>query len=338
MSIIGCDISGWQPGNVDLTGMGFVYVKSTQGMYKVNANHDAQVAEARSLGLVVGHYHFPAWGDPVAEARTFFGSLGWRTGEFLVLDIENSKVTPWPADPVSWCVAFEREVLRLSELYCLDYLGPASRARWNWAGLAALGGGLISPEYNPIGPSSPAPWTTVAMWQNADTNITGGDSDIFYGDRNALISYGTPGQVNPQSGTVTPIQEDPLAIFNNIDDFKNAVISVVQPMHDVDREWVKDRVGEVPAAVLAHPVTHFDPTSGKADGQTTDLATIAGYRDFQDNTTRTDVADVAARVTDAVSAALPRLVADAVAAHPPAVDVNAIADAVLARIKAQYDK
>jgi GH25 family lysozyme M1 (1,4-beta-N-acetylmuramidase) len=97
-SILGCDISGWQPANVNFTGMGFVYVKSTEGLSKINANHDAQCNEARRLGLVVGHYHFPAWGDPVAEARAFFGSLGWRSGEFLVLDIENSTATPFPEE------------------------------------------------------------------------------------------------------------------------------------------------------------------------------------------------------------------------------------------------
>jgi hypothetical protein len=206
MSIRGTDISGWQPGNVNLAGLDFVYVKATQGTWKVNANHDAQVAQARACGLVVGHYHFPAWGDPRAEARAFVSASGWQPGEFMVLDIENSPQTPWPADPVTWCCAFVQEVARLIGIWCMDYAGPNVRSSWNWAPLAALGGGLIDPEYNNVGPSSSAPWANVAMWQNADTNQTGGDSDIFFGDRATLAAYGTPGTVT-QASTITPLPQ-----------------------------------------------------------------------------------------------------------------------------------
>jgi hypothetical protein len=51
-----------------------------------------------------------------------------------------------------------------------------------------------------------------------------------------------------------------------------------------------------------------------------------------------DPAAIAKAVTDAVAAQLPALVTAAIAAHPPTVDVNSIAEAVEARIKAQYDK
>jgi hypothetical protein len=34
------------------------------------------------------------------------------------------------------------------------------------------------------------------MWQNADTNVSGGDSDVFFGSKAALIAYGTPGGVS----------------------------------------------------------------------------------------------------------------------------------------------
>ena len=195
MSIHGCDISGWQASHVDFTGDDFVYVKATQGLVKVNANHDAQVAEARSLGLVVGHYHFPNWGDPVAEARAFWAGAQAQAGDFLVLDIETSDQTPWPPDPVGWCVAFEDEVHRLSGAWCLDYAGPNVRSQFNWTALAVRGGGLIDPEYNPVGPGPAAPWADLAMWQNADTDASGGDSDVFYGDRAQLVKYGVPGSI-----------------------------------------------------------------------------------------------------------------------------------------------
>jgi hypothetical protein len=204
MSIQGCDISGWQPASVNFAGMQFVYVKYTQGTYKVNGNHDAQVAQARAEGLIVGHYHFPAWGNPQAEAQAFWAAINAQPGDFLVLDIEDSVYTPWPADPVTWCCAFEDELHRLSGCWAMDYAGPNVRRRWNWAPLAQRGGGLIDPEYNPVGPGSPAPWSDVAMWQNADTNVSGGDSDIFYGDRATLLKYGIPGGINTEGTITTP--------------------------------------------------------------------------------------------------------------------------------------
>lgn len=235
--IRGADISGWQPAQVNLDGLEFVYVKATQGLFKVNANHDAQVAQARAAGLIVGHYHFPAWGNPVAEARAFVSCIDWRPGEFAVLDIENSPVTPWPVDPVSWAVAFELEVYRLLGIWAMDYDGPNVRHAWNWAPLAALGGGLISPEYNNTGPSDPSPWANVAMWQNADTNISGGDSDVFYGDRAALIAYGTPGAV-AQSGTITPTQEDEVVTPSDIDAIAAAVENRIFNQHMIENHVV----------------------------------------------------------------------------------------------------
>lgn len=271
-----------------MAGLAFVYVKATQGIYKVNANHDAQVGEARSLGLVVGHYHFPAWGDPAAEAAAFVAGSGWRPGEFMVLDIENSPVTPWPADPVTWSVAFENEVARLLGIWCMDYAGPNVRAMWNWAPLAGLGGGLIDPEYNNVGPSSSAPWANVAMWQNADTNQTGGDSDIFYGDAAALRAYGTPGAVT-QSGTITPIKEGFLMaltdaqqqdIYDLIAGAKQVALANVFAAQAADYVWGKKitkqgggettpgseiswlarNFADVPANVLDHSFTLADGT------------------------------------------------------------------------------
>lgn len=213
--ILGADVSGWQGPILDYSGLDFVYVKITQGTYIANPNHDAQVAHARELGLIVGHYHFPAWGDPRAEARAFWAAANAQQGDFLVLDIENSTYTPWPADPVTWCCAFEDELQALSGTWAMDYAGPNVRSSWDWTPLAQRGGGLIDPEYNPVGPGSPAPWAAVAMWQNADTNISGGDSDIFYGDRAALIAYGIGG-IGADSTPHTPDEQFLIDLFGSL--------------------------------------------------------------------------------------------------------------------------
>lgn len=191
--IYGCDVSGWQVPDPDYTGLDFVYVKSTQGTVLINPNHDEQVAKARREGRIVGHYHWPAWGDPVAEARAFVSLSGIQPGDFLVLDIESSSDTPWPADPVTWCCRWEDEVHRLTQCWPMDYCGRNVTGSWDWSPLAVRGGGRILPAYNPTGPGDPSPWPFVAMWQNADTNVSGGDSDQFFGDRATLARYGVPG-------------------------------------------------------------------------------------------------------------------------------------------------
>ncbi len=303
MTINGADISGWQPANVNLSGLDFVYVKATQGIYKVNAQHDAQVAQARAAGLIVGHYHFPAWGDPVQEAQAFIIGSGWQPGEFMVLDIENSPQTPWPSDPVPWCVAFENEVYGQLGIWCMDYAGPNVRSGWNWAPLAALGGGLIDPEYNNTGPSDPSPWSNVAMWQNADTNQTGGDSDVFYGDRNALTAYGTPG-TTAQATTITPTQEADMtpdesaqlkavydAIFNGGTTMKYGA-SLQGLIDDIPRR-VREEVAVTRGPVKTSLAQELADTNTHAMAALGALVTVAqGVGDLKAKTVATAVATV----------------------------------------------
>jgi LysM repeat protein len=189
MSIVGCDTSGWQAANVSLAGQAFEVSKATQGITYINPNHAAQVAQARAAGLLVGHYHFADGGTPEDEADYFIANADWRRGEILALDVEHP-FTDNVADVVGWSVRFLTRVHSRLGVWPLLYIDSSTRGRFNWTPVAALGVGLWDAEYNSVGPSGSAPFAFVAIWQNADTNVSGGDSDVFEGDPAAWHRYG----------------------------------------------------------------------------------------------------------------------------------------------------
>lgn len=214
MTLNGADISGWQPPYVNMDGKDFVIVKSTQGTVLVNANHDSQVAEARSKNCIVGHYHFPNWGDPRAEAEAFWNLSSFEAGDFAMLDIESSNQTPWPADPVGWTVAFNQRFAELSnDTVPLQYTNLQIRKSWDWTPNAiGQNTGCVDAEWNPNGPSNVSPWPFCAIWQNADTDQTGGDSDIFFGDRTQLEKYGYNPNVTPAPAPVPEPVPEPVPV------------------------------------------------------------------------------------------------------------------------------
>lgn len=94
MTITGIDVSNYQSDAPPLSGRGFCFVKATEGTRYVNPRHAAQIAHARSAGLVVGHYHFVNDNSSMAEQVAYFVSkAGARTGEILALDWETPTVS-----------------------------------------------------------------------------------------------------------------------------------------------------------------------------------------------------------------------------------------------------
>lgn len=191
MSLNGCDISGFQKPYPDLSHKKFVIIKSTQGTVLVNTEYSDQLAHARSYqDMIVGHYHFPAWGDPIAECDAFIDNSDIANGEFVGLDIENSQQTPWPADPVTWCAQWITHFIAREGFVPLSYTSYSIRRSWNWQQLVDLNSGCWDAAWNPNGPGDVSPWNFAAIWQNNDLDPdTGGDGDIFLGDETQLRAY-----------------------------------------------------------------------------------------------------------------------------------------------------
>lgn len=89
----GQDWANYQVAAPSLAGLGFVFVKATEGSSYVNPKHDAQVAHARSHGLVVGHYHFVRPGSMTAQADYFLAHAGAKAGDVLAFDWEDTGVS-----------------------------------------------------------------------------------------------------------------------------------------------------------------------------------------------------------------------------------------------------
>lgn len=94
MKVYGIDVASYQGEEYPLSGYDFVIVKATEGITFTNPLYAKQVKRARDAGKIVGHYHFVNHNQSmVKQAKYFVTTAIVRTGEFLVLDWEDPKVT-----------------------------------------------------------------------------------------------------------------------------------------------------------------------------------------------------------------------------------------------------
>ena len=114
-------------------------------------------------------------------------------------------------------------------------------------------------------------------------------NSTFYGriDPEPLFT----GSLSYASESITPVQEDELSAGDVA-----AIIDAVQKMHDVTRDYI-------PGATLTRQVPYKDPVTGQDTGQTTSLATMAGFADFQATATRALVLQGPAGIASQINAA-----------------------------------
>lgn len=89
MGTYGEDWASFQSASPDTTGLGFAFVKVTEGLGYVNPMWVPQRDHAKANGLVWGAYHYPHMGNSVtAEADFFLGQVAWKPGDLVALDWE----------------------------------------------------------------------------------------------------------------------------------------------------------------------------------------------------------------------------------------------------------
>jgi hypothetical protein len=92
--ITGVDVSSYQDANTyPIAGMSFAIVKATESTTYLNPKYAAQLAHARTNGLVVGHYHFATGTNSAEQVAYFAAHADVRPGELIALDWEESSVT-----------------------------------------------------------------------------------------------------------------------------------------------------------------------------------------------------------------------------------------------------
>lgn len=184
----GQDWASYQSATLATAGLGFVFVKATEGTGYANPLHAAQVSHVRADGRVVGHYHYPHMAaDAATEAGYFLSVAQPQPGDVLILDWEGYDAAN-NSVPFSRQVAYKAAFLaRLAAVapvhqhltYCnTDYLnrdpnGPYGDALWiatsgRPAGQPGIGhawlihqystAGGIDHDYCPLNPAQLKAW------------------------------------------------------------------------------------------------------------------------------------------------------------------------------------
>jgi GH25 family lysozyme M1 (1,4-beta-N-acetylmuramidase) len=186
--IRGIDISSWQErvdfARVVADGIGFVYVKATDGVGYVNPWYRAQIAGASDAGLPCGSYHFAQpgshSGDTVASARRdarseaeYFLSIAFpKKGQLVpVLDLEVGGLPPHLY--VEWVRAWLDHVAEKTGVPPILYTNPNT---WTKTGNSTAFGRypLWIAHYGVDAPAIPAGWSSYTIWQFTETGVVDG--------------------------------------------------------------------------------------------------------------------------------------------------------------------
>jgi len=223
---LGTDVSAYQPANIDwvhckTNGVMFAYIKATESTGFISSTMASQIAGAKAQGIPVGLYHFArpnahpnitGANSADTEAQYFLNTAGpyiKTGGQNLIpmLDWEDPYVTNVSSTILNettmsqwvneWCYyvsnyaqskGITMKVLVYSGTwYCAPgsgYRGGLNSTVTQWPN--AMSGYPSNPNAQTGAPST-SPWTTFSIWQYADTNWSGGDSDVFNGTTNQFL-------------------------------------------------------------------------------------------------------------------------------------------------------
>ncbi|KAL1586759.1 hypothetical protein WHR41_04539 [Cladosporium halotolerans] len=190
-TVKGFDISHYQS-SVDFNaaynsgGLRFVYIKATEGTTYKDPKFSSHYTSATNAGFIRGGYHF-AHGDTSATSQANYfvqNGGGWSNdGKTLpgMLDLEGDCIS------VSWIKEFSDRYHALTSRYPVLYSSPS----W-WK--QCTGNSNAFTSTNPLmmacwssSPCTPqGGWPYYTIWQNADSNPYGGDSDVFNGSLDSL--------------------------------------------------------------------------------------------------------------------------------------------------------
>lgn len=182
------DVSHWNKvtdwKKVKDDGVEAVIMKVSQGDSFVDPKFEEYRKGARSVGLLVGYYHFADGRDAGKEANHFVKTIGnMQVGEFLALDWE----IPHPKATI-WSKEFLDHVLALTSIRPLFYTNEYRVISFDWSGVVAGNYGLWVAKYGANdGKMGADPkrgqWPFIAIWQytsRGKVNGIDGFVDINY--------------------------------------------------------------------------------------------------------------------------------------------------------------
>ena len=236
---LGTDVSGYQPSinwtTVKNAGVTFAWSKATEGKTYTNPYFTAQEAGATGVGIYIGAYHYarPSSNPNITGANSadteaaYFWSVAGNYvkagGGYLVpmLDWEDIYCTNQlsAATLSAWVNEWCNSVSNYAALNGVPGVRPIvytgtwySRPSSTYSGLTTavtnwpswIAAYPVNPNPQTGGPSDTYPWPTWTVWQYADTNWSGGDSDVFNGTAAGLQSSLVIGGTNFPTITAPP--------------------------------------------------------------------------------------------------------------------------------------
>ena len=221
---LGTDVSHYQGtinwAYVKSSGVAFAWAKATEGVGYTDAYFASNVSNAKANGIPIGAYHFarPSAHPNVTgansaetEAAYFWGVISNYVapgGYYMVpmLDWEDTRVTNQLSTTTmsSWVNQFCLTISNYAYAKGIPGMKPVvytgvwySTPSSTYAGLNSsvtqwpswIAAYPSNPNPQTGGPSSSFPWSTWNFWQYADTNWSGGDSDVFNGTLAGLSAY-----------------------------------------------------------------------------------------------------------------------------------------------------
>jgi GH25 family lysozyme M1 (1,4-beta-N-acetylmuramidase) len=224
---LGCDVSHWQ-GSINWTtvkngGMTFAWAKATEGTGYTDPYFVINQNGARGVGIPIGAYHFARpssnpnlTGANSAESEaahywsvvnsyvnpdglSMIPMLDWEdTGATIAAGFTTAEMSAWVNQ---WCntISNYARLKGISGLKPIVYTGVwfstpggtypgLNTTVTNWPSWIAAYPANPNPQTG--SPSAGSfPWATWNFWQYADTNVSGGDSDVFNGTASGLTAY-----------------------------------------------------------------------------------------------------------------------------------------------------
>lgn len=211
----GVDAASWQHPHgaaVDwhaaaASGQSFAFIKATEGTGPANRYYEADVADARTAGMVIGSYHMarPAM-DPAQQAHAFADRLQSVGGPQLppVLDLEKDEGLD-PAELADWTQVFldtlahrtgRTPIIYTYRYFWIDQMANTPRFAEYPLWLAEYG--VSEPTLPVIGG-----WNEWVFWQRSETGEVPGftdavDLNVFAGTREDLDVWLGPVEHAPE--------------------------------------------------------------------------------------------------------------------------------------------
>lgn len=213
----GIDISSYQAGLNDFSGVDFAIIKATEGIGYADKYCDALYQRAKAQGKLLGVYHFAR---PYLSGNTPEGEADWFVSRVKKYVKEAILVLDWEAEHISdtnYAKRFLDRVFQLTGVRPLLYSSSSVINSYNWAEVVNGNYGLWVAQYGTDnGQPQQEPvvkyWSFYALWQYTSRGRVAGynanvDLDYFYGDKKAWLQYAGANDSTKPVEPVKPVKK-----------------------------------------------------------------------------------------------------------------------------------